>query len=123
MRIRRRDAYQGTAVLSVGAAAWGRSRKCPHSRRRAQERLTLFTIGGLVQERRAAGLVIQKDGFNHCLHVPTHASAVVVELLDDTIQIIAAWITRNEALNQLAADKRPHILVVEDGIEGCFQII
>ena len=55
--------------------------------------------------------------------VAANAGAVVVENLRDAINVIAARIAGDEPLDQLAADKRPDILVVENRIQRRLQIL
>ena len=65
----------------------------------------------------AARLIIQQDRLDDRLHVAAHAGAVIVEDLCDAINIIAAGIARDQPLDELAADERPDVLVVKNGIQ------
>ena len=54
---------------------------------------------------------------------PRTPGAVVVEHLHDAIEVAGAGIAGHQPLDELAADERPDVLVVEDRIERQLQIL
>ena len=73
------------------------------------------TLRGL---RAASRLVIQQDGPHHRFQIAPDALPVVIENGGDAIEITRARVARHQPLNQLPANKRPDIRMIEDRIEG-----
>src|SRR5438045_1408518 len=89
----------------------------------AQYGFTLLAIGNLARKRVSARLVIEKDGGDYGFHVAAHVSAIVVELLNDTIQVVPARMARDQPLDELASAEWTYVSVVEDGIQGLLEIL
>ena len=123
MRIGGGDGDRRRAGFGVGAADGRRRGECAGGAGDAADGFALLAEGDLRGGDGTAGVVVEQDGLDDGGEIAADAVAVVVEFLHNTIEILAARITGDEPLDQLAADERPDILIVENRIERLFQIL
>src|SRR2546426_6067985 len=114
MRFRCGDGNQLVAILFIASLQNRRSQKRPCDRGGTQQGLALFAVSGFGEQRWTAGFIIEQNRLEHGFHVTTHSGSVVVELLDYSINVIAARMTGHEPLDKLAANEWADVLIVED---------
>src|SRR5881398_406091 len=73
--------------------------------------------------RGGAGFVVEEDRFDDGGHVSAYAGAVVVEDLGNPIDVSGAGGRGDEALDELTADERADVGVVEDVVERDVQLV
>src|ERR1017187_5241080 len=86
------------------------------------DRFAFMTVT-LVAFRITARIVIHQYRANDRGKVATHAVSVVIENRDDPINITRTRIAGDQPLNQLTAEKRADVRIVENSIERHFQIL
>ena len=87
--------------------------------------LLQVAVGGLIVAAVVvgAGFRVQQYGGDHRLHIAAHALTVVVESRRDARNISGAGIALHQVLDQLRADERPDVRVIEDVVERVVQIL
>ena len=78
----------------------------------------MFAETLLREKRRAAGFVVEKDGFDHRLHIPGNAGAVVVKFFHHPVNVATTWRAGDEPLNELPTDKRTGVRVLGNLLVG-----
>src|SRR5678815_5614884 len=116
----RRSADRDEATgLNIGASQRRRregARNCSD----AEQRLALFAISLVIQQRRGTCLVIEQDGFDNIPDVAARASreamhiALAVKCLHDPMEVATAWRAGHQALNELPANERPAVRMMEE---------
>ena len=100
-----------TLIPGAAAAALPEGASC---RGDTQDGFALLAVGWFGDVGSAAGLVVKEDGLDHRLHVAAHAGAIVVKFLDHAIEVIARWMTGHQALDELAANERSDVWMIEE---------
>ena len=85
-----------------------------------QQRLAQVAVGGLhlIGIIAAAGFRIEQNRRDDGLHITAHAVAVIVKDLRNAADISGTGIAGDQFLDQLLADKRGHVGMIENVLQA-----
>src|SRR5207249_7950574 len=89
----------------------------------SQERLALFAERRHAEQVGAACFVIEQNSLEDGLHISTHPRTIVVEGLHYAIEVSCTRLAGDKPLNELATNEWPDVLVIENIVEGQFQVL